>query len=204
MAFRTPGQIIRLEKQQDYLEIGNPLLAGQAGQVKDFIRLVYDKLDPYLERSEIHDEMLFQAPAEGSLLNGIQREILDLNYRGEVAQLAIESGHARPLPEEERNPGNVPSIHIHNCHSPLREVEVLHDQLLDMFSRDKSLMPRDVVVMMPRVAPYVPYIDAVFRGGEPGRRIDYHISDRTLQEESPLLNSLGNAAEATRQPHATV
>lgn len=187
---RTPGQIIRLEQQQDYQEIGNPLLAGQAGQVKDFIRLVYDKFDPYLEHSEIHDEMLFQAPAEGSLLTSIQREILDLNFRGEVAQLAVDSGQPRPLPEEERNPGHVPSVHIHNCHSPLREVEVLHDQLLDIFSRDKSLMPRDVVVMMPRVAPYVPYIDAVFRSGEPDQRIDYHISDRTLQEESPLLNSL--------------
>jgi exodeoxyribonuclease V gamma subunit len=187
---RTAGQIIRQEQQQDYLEIGNPLLAGQAGQVRDFIRLVYDSFDRYLEHSEIHDEQLFQAPEEGSLLTGIQREILDLNYRGEVAQLAVESGNPRPLPEQERKPGNVPSIHIHNCHSPLREVEVLHDQLLDMFRRDKSLKPRDVVVMMPRVAPYVPYIDAVFKSGAPGRQIDYHISDRTLQEESPLLNSL--------------
>ena len=96
---RTPGQIIRLEQQQDYLEIGNPLLAGQAGQVKDFIGQVYDKFDPYLERSEIHEETLFEAPEESSLLSSIQQEILDLNYRGEVAQLAVESGHARPLPD---------------------------------------------------------------------------------------------------------
>lgn len=187
---RTAGQIIKLDREQDYQEIGNPLLAGQAGQVKDFIRLVYDKFDAFLEDSEIQDNLLFKTPSDSFLLGSIQREILELNYRGEVARLATESGHPRALPGDDRNPGSVPSIHIHNCHGPLREVEVLHDQLLDMFSRDKSLKPRDVVVMMPRVAPYVPYIDAVFSSGDPDLRIDYHISDRTLREESPLLNSL--------------
>jgi len=187
-------ELVNTHQQTDHpelqhIEVGNPLLAGQAGQVKDFIRLIYEKFDRYSEHAEIQDYMQFQTPGEASLLGCIQREILELNFRGEVAQLAAEDGQACDLPEKETDLTQVPSIHIHNCHSPLREVEVLHDQLLDMFNRDKSLKPRDIVVMMPRVAPYAPYINVVFKSAAKKQQIKYHISDRTLLEESPLLNS---------------
>ena len=112
-----------------------------------------------------------------------------MNFRGEVAQLAGQSGQASEIPVQEQEANQPPSIHIHNCHSALREVEVLHDQLLDLFHRDKNLKPRDVVVMMPRVAPYAPYIDVVFKSAARHQQIRYHTSDRTLLEESPLLNS---------------
>ena len=36
------------------------------------------------------------------------------------------------------------SIAIHACHGPMREVEVLHDQLLALFDADPTLEPRDV------------------------------------------------------------
>ena len=44
------------------------------------------------------------------------------------------------------------SIQIHSCHSLTRQLEVLHDKLLDLFAADKSLKPQDVVVMLPDVA----------------------------------------------------
>ncbi len=197
MQSRSKGQVVDLMRPESnsgqpdfqHLEIGNPLLAGQAGQLKEFIRMIFGQFDSFQEHAEIQDDLRFVEPGNATLLASIQGEILQLTYRGEVAQLSAESGHALAMPEAERGPENVPSIHIHNCHSPLREVEVLHDQLLDMFHRDKNLKPRDVVVMMPRVAPYVPYIHSVFQGAADSPQIDYHINDRSLQEESPLLNS---------------
>ncbi|MDB4838198.1 exodeoxyribonuclease V subunit gamma, partial [Marinomonas sp.] len=54
------------------------------------------------------------------------------------------------------------SIRVHLCHSPLREVEVLHDQLLDMFEADPELTPKDVIVMLPDVNTYSPFVKAVF------------------------------------------
>jgi len=33
------------------------------------------------------------------------------------------------------------SIQVHSCHSPMREIEVLHDRLLFMFEQDKNLRP---------------------------------------------------------------
>ena len=40
------------------------------------------------------------------------------------------------------------SLTVHACHSPMREVEVLHDQLLAMFDADPTLKPRDIIVMV--------------------------------------------------------
>jgi exodeoxyribonuclease V gamma subunit len=207
---RSEKQIIRLEQrlkksderktecrkrdlhpELDFMEVGNPLLAGQAAQVQEFIELIYQKTDQYQLHAGVEDFDDFEDPGTATLLGSIQKEVLELQYRGEVAQLESTEGHKRLIPAQEFSPADnqFQSIHIHNCHSPQREVEVLHDQLLDMFNRDKNLKPRDVVVMMPKVAPYVPFISAVFEGAAREQRIRYHISDRTLQEESPILNS---------------
>ena len=53
----------------------------------------------------------------------------------------------------------------------MRELEVLHDRLLALFEQDPTLTPKDVVVMMPDVNSYGPYIQAVFgkEGGKGGR-----------------------------------
>ena len=44
----------------------------------------------------------------------------------------------------------------------MREVEVLHDYLLDLFNQDPNLTPKDVVVMVADINQYTPYIQAVF------------------------------------------
>ncbi len=165
--------------------IGNPLLASQGQQVRDFVGGLYAKLDQY-PFVELED---YQDLGQDSLLHCIQQEILDLQYRGDLAtltQLPDESNKQLvPVQDLEKT---VSSIQIHSCHSPLREVEVLHDQLLAIFTQDKTLKPRDVVVMMPQVAPYVPYIDTVF--GATNYALPYHISDRTWLEEVPMLHAL--------------
>jgi exodeoxyribonuclease V gamma subunit len=66
----------------------------------------------------------------------------------------------------------------------MREVEVLHDQLLSLFSRWADLEPSDVVVMTPDIESYAPYVEAVFATAEP--RIPFNISDRSSEQESTL------------------
>lgn len=167
-------------------DIGNPLLASQGIQVKEFIESLYSRMDQF----EFVDEEKYVEPGVDTLLHSVQQEILDLCYQGGIASLRMQNdaAHKLPLPDIELKKNALQSIHIHNCHSPLREMEVLHDQLLAMFSNDPSLKPRDVVVMMPQVAPYVPYIETVF--GHTAHQLPYHINDRTWLEEVPLLNTL--------------
>jgi exodeoxyribonuclease V gamma subunit len=57
------------------------------------------------------------------------------------------------------------SIVFHVAHSALREVEVLHDQLLQLLANPPGgapLQPRDIVVMVPDIDTFAPAIRSVF------------------------------------------
>lgn len=58
------------------------------------------------------------------------------------------------------------SLRIHAVHSPMREMEILRDDLRDLFAHDETLRPRDVLVMLPDVDAYAPFIHAVFDNSE--------------------------------------
>ena len=77
------------------------------------------------------------------------------------------------------------SLVLHACHSPMREVEVLYDQLLDCFETIPNLQPRDILVMTPEIEKYAPLIQAVFGNPEKeSMRIPYSLADRHPRSES--------------------
>ncbi len=152
-----------------YLDVGNPLLSSMGGQGRDFFASILD-LDP-------GSEELFKAPGAETLLGRLQRDILLLSTPEEGARI---------------EPAAIcrdPSIQIHACHSPMREVEVLQDRLLDLFERHPGLWPDDVLVMTPDIAVYAPYIEAVF--GEPGDRpsIPFQLADRPGLDAAPMVRA---------------
>lgn len=61
----------------------------------------------------------------------------------------------------------------------MREVEVLHDYLLDLFNQDPNLTPKDVVVMVADINQYTPYIQAVF-GQKNGVHHKFHFHFRII------------------------
>jgi exodeoxyribonuclease V gamma subunit len=85
------------------------------------------------------------------------------------------------------------SLELHVAHSPLREVEILHDQLLARFAAEPELTPDQVVVLTPDIERYAPYIEAVFapREGVPPR-IPFSLADRSLRAEIPLIEAFLN------------
>jgi exodeoxyribonuclease V gamma subunit len=97
--------------------------------------------------------------APDSLLHNIQLDILDLENRAVMGVTAKEferSDSKRKLDGDDR------SVTIHVCHSPQREVEVLHDQLLAMLQDDPELTPRDIVVMVADIDSYSPLYSGCF------------------------------------------
>jgi exodeoxyribonuclease V gamma subunit len=61
-----------------------------------------------------------------------------------------------------------PSLQVHACHTRLRELQVLHDQLRGLLEDprfDPPLQPREIAVLAPDIDPYIPYLEAVFGGG---------------------------------------
>ncbi|WP_257291193.1 exodeoxyribonuclease V subunit gamma, partial [Endozoicomonas sp. ONNA1] len=153
-------------------EQSNALLASMGKLGRDYMHQLHD-----LDATEI---TAFVDGQEDSLLHRIQKDILNLTDRSMESPVTIASDD--------------PSLVFHDCHSALRELEVLHDQLLRLFELNPDLTPRDVVVMLPDVDQYSPWIRAVF-GGLPEhhndpRYIPFAISDRSARQEFPLLKGL--------------
>jgi exodeoxyribonuclease V gamma subunit len=179
---------------EDKLEVGNPILAnnGQMGR---------ELLDLLLSLPPEHTDFGYDCyvePEPNNLLHGVQYDILQMETLGQPlgpnASL-YQDIHARRtlLPSDD-------SITLRSCHSALREVETLHDHLLELLSNNSDLSPKDIVIMMPDVAAYAPYIDAVFgtansqyfadKNPQKGDYyIPYAIADRGAAQESPLINS---------------
>ena len=157
----------KLTPAELHLDRGNSLLASMGRLGQDFLGLV-----GALEPAAQHES--FVGPGEDTLLAQLQREIFLLRDR--------EPG-ATASPDDR-------SIQFHSCHSPMREMEVLHDQLLDIFQKNPALEPRDVVVMMPDVATYAPYIEAVFdTPEEEALRVPFTIADRSARADYAAVDT---------------
>jgi len=153
------------------LDVGNPLLAsmGQMGQV--FV-------DQLLEL-DAGEQELFESPDQHSLLGQVQQDILELQDRRVADQSELTMVEQDDL-----------SIQIHSCHSPMREVQVLHDQLRRLFDRMPKLQSREVVVMAPDISVYAPYVQSVFGAADGDRYIPWSLADLGPQEGAPLLGAL--------------
>ncbi|NIR66138.1 MAG: exodeoxyribonuclease V subunit gamma, partial [Aliifodinibius sp.] len=82
------------------------------------------------------------------------------------------------------------SIQVHNCHSPMREVEVLYDQLLALMDDNPELSPDEILIMTPDIESYAPFIEAVFATPNEGQpEIPYTIADRGVGGEQPVSDT---------------
>lgn len=174
-------RVSTLEKgESNYFVSGNPLLAswGKVGR---------DYLDSLTERSINFNDLFYPKPTD-TLLQQIQHDIYELQFRQSQSPLTIHElnrHHGKQvLPNDN-------SIKVHSCHNRLRELEVLKDSLLHTFNSTPELLPKDVLVMVPDINDYAPFIDAVFSNNaeSPETYLPYAISDRSGLQENPVLNT---------------
>jgi len=150
-----------------YLDLGNPLLASLGKQGRDFFQSLLQCLEAeqgeafaiYPQDHELKDD---------SLLHALQNDVLRLSTRAPEKRL--------PLDENDR------SLEVHSAHSPLREVEILYDQLLARFASDPTLTPDQVVVLTPNIEQYAPWIEAVFSADS----LPFNLEGRSPRTENPL------------------
>jgi exodeoxyribonuclease V gamma subunit len=177
-----PAELTDPERHQH----AHPLLAAWGKQGRDYIRLLDEHDDPERYRALLETLPwqridLFEAHPQESLLGQIQDDIRALR------PLAETRDHWPPV-----DPARDRSLRFHVAHSPQREMEVLHDELLDRFQGDPELLPRDVIVMVPDVETYAPHVQAVFGQLDPAdpRFIPFALSDRSRRRQEPLLVAL--------------
>jgi exodeoxyribonuclease V gamma subunit len=165
-----------------HLEKGHPILASTGMMGRDF----FDMIQEY----PLEEQDFFLDPGEGCLLHAVQSDILFLRDTGEAGE------KRRVSPSDD-------SIRVHSCHSPLREVEALRDRLLELFESDRGLGPADVMVTMPDIEVYAPFIRAVFDAPAAGElRIPYSVADRTIGRESRLIESFMSLLELPRDRYS--
>ncbi len=136
----------------------HPLLSALAQQGREFQQML-------LEQTRFNFEPESFQPVEASSnLHQLQNDLLNNQLQTQIL-----------TPDD--------SISIHACHSRMREVQVLKDQLLAALERDDSLQLRDIVVMAPDIQLYAPFINTVFSD------IQHAIADKSLRLSNSLLDS---------------
>ncbi len=140
-------------------ESHNTLLESFGNIGRGFLQELHDKKDIIFKCFYNEDDK-----EKRTLLCALQRNILhddntDFDYTAEEDQ----------------------SIIIASCHSPMREVEVLRDYLLEILNVPDAPRLDDIIVMTPDIERYAPYIEAVFSSSDP--IIPYTVSDRSLKGE---------------------
>jgi exodeoxyribonuclease V gamma subunit len=162
----------------------NPLLAAWGKQGRDYMGLLasYDRPETYRENFAEIDLFRDVAPqgSAAGLLKQVQQAVLDLRSLPSTLQdrpcIDIDDG----------------SIQFHLAHSPQREVEILHDQLLACFAEIPGLHPRDVIVMTPDIDAYAPHIEAVFGNirQQDQRYIPFTVADSPERAGVPMREAL--------------
>lgn len=151
-----------------YLEQGHPLLAslGKTGQ---------DFFEQLLALDDIQSVDLHLEDEQGHLLAVLRNDILDLHDR-----TSGEHGRYHLDPDDR-------SLQFHCCASPFREIQVLHDRLLDLMLHYPDLTPGDILVCAPDIQLYADAIAGVFNETGREHHIPWSIADQSPDNASPLV-----------------
>jgi len=175
----------RGEQRRAGLDAGdsdNPLLQAWGAAGRDFMAVLgsYEVVHPagdfpaYADPERGYPER--GQPVGATLLGRLQG---DLFHRRASPGLP-------PRPEVDRHDA---SLQFHACHTRLRELQVLHDQLRALLEDprfDPPLQPREIAVLAPDIDPYVPYLDAVFGGHGNDGGLPYALADTSPLASEPL------------------
>lgn len=108
-------------------------------------------------------------PPRDSLLHALQREIRDNS----------------PEPAPFVPAADDRSLKISVAPGPVREMEILRDELIARFAQNPELAPSDVLVMFPDIAEYAPFIRAAFENSG----LPFSIADRAGTEIFPVASA---------------
>lgn len=149
---------------------GHPLLASLGRVGREF----QESIEANVDYREVPDAPSYVTPDGDRVLATLQRQILELHAPRE----------ARPLV-----PGD-DSLRVHACHGPMREVQVLHDEILELLESDPSVEPHDIVVLCPAIDEYAPFIEAVFAGDNAADGLLFRIADRRSRATDEVIDAL--------------
>jgi len=169
-----------------------------------FLKVYSDNHTVYLFQNRVTENI--SSEYDCSILNSLAEESMSIDsiYKSisddenkEFCQIdsttllnEVKSRISKNRPDEKYEFDGDESIQIRSCHSPLREIETLHQFLLEQFEKDQSLKPDEILVVTPDLDPYEKVIDAVF-GVQEERlpAIPYRTPSSGFQESLQIANT---------------
>lgn len=183
-------------QQQDlenYLQDRNPLLANFGKLGREMARQIEESettlfcedyevagaIADYSQYESLQSETLVLSPTQNSLslLEAVQADIVLLRTPDSNQKISISK--------------ESDSIQIHTAHSRMREIQILHDTLLEVISRHSKesvpMYPGEIIVMAPDISLYAPYIQAIFDCSESPFKTQ--IMDIAFTSQSPFVQA---------------
>jgi len=158
------------------MAFGHDLLISLGRQGRDFFNLLQQMDDD----GQAWKPLDFPLPPRDSLLHHLQADIANLVRRG-----PREADAPTVIEKADR------SLQCHVCHGPLREMEVLRDLILAAFEELPDLRPHDVLVMVPDITKYAPFIEATFgQSDHQTTYLPFSIADQSLSDTLPLTRAV--------------
>ncbi len=144
----------------------HPLLNSLGKQGQDFQVMLLDRIDNLEDSESFADPLQYDENFDPCLLHRLQADLLD--------------GGWKETKDDEKIPLDS-SLTIASCHSAVREVMVLKDQILHWLQENPDMELRDIVVMAPDIQEYSAIIPAIFHD------IQHSIADRSLRQQNSCL-----------------
>ena len=146
----------------------HPLLNSLGKQGQDFHAMLLDRIDNLIDTDSYEDPAQTATSADHApcLLHRLQSDLLDGGWK------------------ENQNDEKIPldsSLTMVSCHSAVREVMILKDQILHWLEANPDMALRDIVVMAPDIQEYAAIIPAIFHD------IQHSIADRSLRHRNSAL-----------------
>ncbi len=144
----------------DYYSVENPLLSNYGKLGREYSKAFEECY---------FDEVFVPPKTDGSLLHNVQQDLLSMRNI---------SNESIPFIKDDD------SIQLHIASSKLREIEILHNNLLLLISNDQ-VQRENIEVIVSSIDEYLPYIHMVFGQG----KIDYRISDINMTKQSNFASA---------------
>ncbi|CAL4324475.1 RecBCD enzyme subunit RecC [Buchnera aphidicola (Eriosoma grossulariae)] len=123
---------------------------------------------------------LFSKIKKNNLLQKIQKKILCNQYNN-----TIKKKYIHPKIDTFLSTDN--SISIHICHSLKREIEILHNNLLNILQKNKIIHPQDIIVLSIDINIYVPFIHAIFNSAPKNYFIPFTIANSCISKKNTIF-----------------
>ena len=157
----------------DHLLIGNDLLLNWGAIIKESFALLMDN-DDFV--NVYNDDLASPIVDPKTLLKKIQHDIYN----------NANKDNRNGLTEVDVNDG---SITINAAYTPVREVEVLHNYLIELVDKkNEKLSPKDIVVLVSDVELYAPFIHSVFSNSP--YKFPYNIADESYSSGNNLFTAI--------------